>query len=190
MNETLPRIAYLILLLIAVSGYLIVEMRGNFGKSIRQMLAWGLIFLGVIAGFGLWDDIRQDIAPPQVIEGKRIELPRAGDGHFYIDLRLNGNMVRFMVDTGASDIALRRSDAQKAGIDTNTLRYTGFASTANGEVSTATTTIGLLQIGDIQDEDVRANVVQGDLDVSLLGMSYLRRFSRVGIEGNTMVLER
>ena len=49
---------------------------------------------------------------------------------------------------------------------------------------------GLIEIGDISDEDVRADVVEGDLDISLLGMSYLRRFARVGFEGETMVLER
>lgn len=190
MNENLPRVAYFVLLLIAVSGYMLVEMRKDFGKSLRQMLAWGLIFLGLIAGFGLWDDIRNDVAPQQIVEGRRIELPMASDGHFYVTLRVNGSDVDFMVDTGASDIALRRADAQRASIDIDALSYTGFASTANGTVSTAPVTIGLVEIGDIADENVSADVVQGDLDISLLGMSYLRRFARVGFEGDTMVLER
>lgn len=190
MNDNWPRIAYFVLLLIALSGYLIVEMRKDFGKSMRQMLAWGLIFLGLIAGFGLWDDIRKDVAPQQIVEGRRIELPVASDGHFYITLRLNGTNVDFMVDTGASDIALRRADAKRAGIEPDDLNYIGFASTANGRVSTAPVTIGLIEIGEIRDENVRADVVQGDLGISLLGMSYLRRFGRVGFEGETMVLER
>ena len=190
MSDDWPRIAYLGLLLIALSGYLIVEMRSNFGKSMRQMLAWGLIFLGLIAGFGLWDDIRRDVAPPQIVEGNRIELPISRDGHFHIDLRLNGTTVRFMVDTGASGIALRRQDAERAGIDPASLAYTGFASTANGIVSTAPATVGLVEIGNIRDEDVRVSVVEGDLDISLLGMTYLRRFARVGFEGDMMVLER
>lgn len=190
MSGEWPRVAYLVLLLLALGGYLIVELRRDFGKSIRQMLAWGMIFLGLIAGFGLWDDIRSNVAPPQIVEGNRIELPMARDGHFYIDLRLNGELVEFMVDTGASGIALTRADASAAGIDMDSLRYTGFASTANGIVSTAPVTIGLVEIGAIRDENVRANVVEGDLDTSLLGMSYLRRFARVGFEGETMVLER
>lgn len=190
MSDNWPRIAYLALLLLALSGYLIAEMRNDFSKSVRQLLAWGLIFLGLIAGFGLWDDIRSDVAPPQIVEGNRIELPMADDGHFYIDLRLNGTEVEFMVDTGASDIALRRNDAERAGIDMDALSFTGFASTANGIVSTAPVSIGLVEIGTIRDEDVSADVVEGDLDISLLGMSYLRRYARVGFEGETMVLER
>lgn len=189
-NGDFPRLAYLGLLLVALSGYLIIEMRSNPGKATRQVLAWGLIFLGLIAGFGLWNDIRSSVAPPQIVEGNRIELPAARDGHFYIDMRLNDTPVEFMVDTGASGIALRRRDAERIGISPDKLTYTGFASTANGTVSTAPVTISLVQVGDITDENVRANVVDGDLDQSLLGMSYLRRFARVGFEGDTMVLER
>lgn len=190
MNDNWPRIAYFVLLLLALGGYLITEMRNDFSKSVRQMLAWGLIFLALIAGFGLWDDIRNQVAPPQIVDGNRVELPMANDGHFYIDLRLNGTEIPFMVDTGASDIALRQADAERAGIDVDALRFTGFASTANGTVSTAPVTIGLVEIGNISDQDVSADVVQGDLDISLLGMTYLRRFARVGFEGETMVLER
>ncbi|MFD1797332.1 TIGR02281 family clan AA aspartic protease [Paracoccus aurantiacus] len=190
MNDQWPRIAYLVLLLLAVGGYLLTEMRQDFSKSLRQMLAWGLIFLGLIAGFGLWDDIRRDVAPPQMVEGNRIELPMSGDGHFYIDLRLNGTNVEFIVDTGASDIALTRRDAERIGLELDELSYSGIAYTANGVVSTAPVSIALIEIGEITDENVRADVVEGDLDTSLLGMSYLRRFARVGFEGETMVLER
>ena len=75
MSDEIPRVAYFVLLLIALGGYLIVEFRANPGKSLRQMLACGLIFLGLIAGFGLWEDIRNDVAPRQIVDGGRIELP-------------------------------------------------------------------------------------------------------------------
>ncbi|WP_220185274.1 TIGR02281 family clan AA aspartic protease [Paracoccus sp. S1E-3] len=188
--EDWPRFAYLALLLLALGGYLITELRRDFSKSLRQMLAWGLIVLGLLAGYGLWNDVRHQIAPPQIVQGDRIELPMASDGHFYVDLKLNGETVNFMVDTGASDIALRRRDAERIGLQLDALSYTGFAATANGTVSTAPVRISLIQIGDITDENVRADVVEGDLEISLLGMSYLRRFARVGFEGETMVLER
>ena len=87
-------------------------------------------------------------------------------------------------------VDLRSFYAERIGLELDALSYTGFASTANGTVSTAPVRISLVQIGDITDEDVRATVVEGDLEISLLGMSYLRRFARVGFEGETMVLER
>ncbi|MFV0409943.1 MAG: TIGR02281 family clan AA aspartic protease [Paracoccus sp. (in: a-proteobacteria)] len=190
MSGDWSRFAYLALLLIALSGYLIVELRSNPGRTMRQLMAWGLIFLGLIAGFGLWNDVRNSVAPPQIVEGSRVELPMGRDGHFHITIRLNDVPVEFLVDTGATDIALTRRDAERIGIDMEGLTYTGFASTANGIVSTAPVTISLMEIGGIVDEDVRADVVEGDLANSLLGMSYLRRFARVGFEGETMVLER
>lgn len=190
MSDEIPRVAYLVLLLVAISGYMLVEFRTRPGKSLRQLLAWGLIFLGLVAGFGLWEDIRRDVAAPQRVEGNRIELPLGNDGHFRIELRLNDTPVRFMVDTGATEIALRRRDAERIGLEPAALDYVNMASTANGTVYTAPVRIDRVEIGEIVDEDVPASVVEGELDVSLLGMTYLRRFARVSFEGETMVLER
>lgn len=190
MSDMFPRLAYLALLLVVVGGFLIVELRTRPGLAARNMLAWGLIFLGVIAGFGLWGDIRQDIAPAPVIEGHRIELPIGPDGHFNLTLMLNDTPVRFVVDTGASDIALRQRDARRIGLDPEGLAFIGKASTANGIVATAPVTIKLIEIGDIVDENVPASVVQGEMGQSLLGMSYLRRFNRISFEGDMLVLER
>ncbi|WP_313135845.1 retropepsin-like aspartic protease family protein [Paracoccus jeotgali] len=190
MGDEWPRAAYLVLLLVAVGGYLVADMRRDPGKSLRQLLAWGMIVLGLIAGYGLWSDIRHQVAPRQIVEGDRIELPMASDGHFYVELALNDTPVTFMVDTGASGIALRQRDAERIGLSPGALDFVGFASTANGTVSTAPVRIDRVTLGDFTDRNVRAEVVEGELEISLLGMAYLRRFSRVGFEGETMVLER
>ena len=190
MSDEIPRVAYFVLLLIALGGYLIVEFRANPGKSLRQMLAWGLIFLGLIAGFGLWEDIRNDVAPRQIVDGGRIELPKQDDGHFYIDMRLNGEAVEFMVDTGATQIALSPSDAERIGLDPETLSYSQMVATANGTAFAAPVRIDSIKIGGITDRDVAASVTDAPMDISLLGMSYLSRFARVSFEGEVMVLER
>ena len=185
------QLAYLVLLLIAVGGWFIAENRGNLGKSARQAAAWGLIFLGVIAAFGLWSDIRDDVLPRQSSIGEgRIEVPRAPDGHYYLVLELNGVPVQFVVDTGASDIVLTRADAERIGIDTSKLAFGGRASTANGTVSTAYVKVGDMRLGDIVDRDVRVSINGGEMDGSLLGMSYLRRFDRMEIADNKLVLSR
>ena len=62
--------------------------------------------------------------------------------------------------------------------------------TANGNVKTAPVTIDTLEIGDIVDRNVRAQVIGGNLQGSLLGMSYLRTFARVSFEGDLLILER
>jgi aspartyl protease family protein len=76
------------------------------------------------------------------------------------------------------------------GLDPGDLAYIGTAITANGQVRTAPVTIEEIAIGDIVDRNVRAWVIDGDMEGSLLGMSYLRTFARVSFEGDLLVLER
>jgi aspartyl protease family protein len=191
-SADLPRVAYLVLLGVAVAGWFIAENRNSLGKTMRMALAWGLIFLGVVAGFGLWSDVRTDIIPRQsvVADGARVEVPRAFDGHYYLTLRLDGTPVDFVVDTGASDIVLSREDAARIGLDPEALAYNGVALTANGQVRTARARVGEILLGGIADQDVMVSVTDGEMPGSLLGMAYLQRFSRIEIADGTLVLER
>lgn len=191
MGDELGRMAYLVLLLVAVGGFLLFELRARPGKTLRLAAAWAMIFLGVIALAGLWGDIRQAVAPQaRMLEGGRIEVPMGGDGHFHLTARVNGQPVRFVIDTGATTIALAEDDARRAGIDPDSLAFVGQARTANGIVQTATVMLDSLTIGEIAERDVPAVVLRSDLDLSLMGMSYLSRFARVSIEGNRLILER
>lgn len=190
-QDMFARLAYLALLLVAVGGWLIIDLRRNPGRSLQQVAIWVLIFLGVVAAVGLWGDIRRDIAPRQaVMEGGRVELPVAADGHFYLLAEVNGVTVRFVVDTGASDIVLTRRDAARVGLDPDGLSYFGQANTANGRVVTAPVRIAEFALGGIVDRDLRAVVNGGEMDGSLLGMAYLNRFSRLELSRDRMVLER
>lgn len=186
------RILYLVLLMVAVGGFLIVEFRRDAGATARGALAWGLIIVGLIAGFGLWQDIRGQLAPRQQVldGGARIEVPIGPDGHYHLTATVNGAPVRFVVDTGASTLALAPDDARRAGIDPDRLAYAGQARTAGGMVATAAVRLGSLRIGDVEDRAVAAMVIDADPGVSLMGMDYLSRFARVRIEGGTLVLER
>jgi aspartyl protease family protein len=105
-------------------------------------------------------------------------------------LEVNGHPTRFVVDTGATAIVLTRSAAQAAGIDTDDLIFSGRANTANGTVETAPVRLDTLALGDTLDTDVRAVVNNGQMFESLLGMSYLNRYSRIEISNGQLVLER
>ncbi|MEM8631158.1 MAG: TIGR02281 family clan AA aspartic protease [Pseudomonadota bacterium] len=186
------RLAYLVLLGAAVGGYFLVAERRNIGKLFRQAALWGLIFLGVIAGFGLWGDIRDDVVPRQsyVAEEGRIEVPRSPDGHYYLTLRVNDAPIRFVVDTGASQVVLTQEDARRAGIDPGSLAYVGRAHTANGLVSTAPVTLQSVELGPVSDARVRAQVNGGEMRESLLGMSYLDRYGSLEIRDGRLILTR
>ncbi|MGX0878845.1 aspartyl protease family protein [Roseovarius sp. MBR-154] len=190
-NFDLLNLTYLVILGSVILLWFVVQNRESLGKLMQQALIWGLIFVGAVAVVGLWNDIRQTVRPMQsVVSEDRIELPRAPDGHYYLTAEVNGEPVRFVVDTGASQVVLGQADAARIGIDTGALAYLGRAYTANGEVRTAAVTLDSVAVGPVRHEDVRAVVNQGEMNGSLLGMSYLQRFSSIEITGGTLVLTR
>ncbi|NGM46879.1 TIGR02281 family clan AA aspartic protease [Rhodobacter sp. SGA-6-6] len=190
-GDSFARLGYLALLLAAIGGWMIVEYRGRMGQALRVAAAWGLIFLGVMAAYGLWTDIRGPQAIPDQIltEAGRVELPRAPDGHYYATLTVNGVDLRFMADTGASTMVLTKADAKAIGLDPEALLYLGEAYTANGRVRTARVTLDTVGLGPFADSNVSAWVNEGEMDISLLGMDYLGRF-RIEIAGDKMILGR
>ncbi|AZV78111.1 TIGR02281 family clan AA aspartic protease [Parasedimentitalea marina] len=186
------RVIYLVLLLLVVGSWVFVQNRQSLGNTVQQLAIWAFIFLGVIAGYGLWGDIRSTVLPQQSVIGDagQIEVPRSNDGHYYLTLDVNSVPVSFLVDTGATDVVLNAADARRAGIDPDTLAYLGRANTANGEVRTASVWLDTISLGPITDTNVRVWVNQGELDQSLLGMSYLQRWSSIEIRSGSLVLTR
>ncbi|MGL4321322.1 MAG: retropepsin-like aspartic protease family protein [Paracoccaceae bacterium] len=188
-SDDMARLAYLLIVLLAILGWVFVEYRGRMGFAMRSAAAWVMIFVGVTAGYGLWTDM-QDRASSSVDVGNgTIALPRHLDGHYYAPLTVNGNDVEFMVDTGATQMVLSMDDAEKLGIDPASLAFLGEAQTANGIVRTARVVLPVVEFGPFRDTDVVAYVSEGEMDGSLLGMSYLGQF-RIEIANREMILRR
>lgn len=191
-GDDVARLAYLALLLTAVGGYFVAESRANLGQNLRHALIWVLIFVGVLAGVSLWSDIRDDISPQQSViqDTGQIVLPRAFDGHFYATLRMNGQPIDFIVETGANNIVLTKEDAARIGVEMNALRFYGRAMSANGEVRTAPARIAKVELLGVQDFGVEVWVNEGEMPRSLLGNDYLQRFEKIEISRNQLVLTR
>jgi aspartyl protease family protein len=115
-------------------------------------------------------------------------LMRAPDGHFYAEAQVNGATIRFLVDSGASDVVLSRADAQRAGIMASPGEFTAEAQSANGTVKLKPVTIGRIAIGPVATEGVAGAVAETGLPISLLGQSFLSRVKRVEIEEDAMRL--
>lgn len=185
------RLLYLSLILGVVGFYFVVSNRQQMGRMVRHAVLWALIFIGLLAGAGLWQDVAPRLAPAQIVRGEGvIEVPRDQGGHYVARAAVNGETVTFLIDTGASNIVLSRADAERAGIDVDNLAFVGRAQTANGMVRTAPVRIDRLEFGGIVDEDVKAYVTDGDLFGSLLGMDYLHRYAKIEIERGKLVLTR
>ncbi|WP_376873851.1 TIGR02281 family clan AA aspartic protease [Albirhodobacter sp. R86504] len=190
-NDQIPSLIYFVVLLIALGGYVVVEVVRSPARGTRNLIAWGLIFLAVAAGAALWDQMKGGMLSPQasVAQGGRIEIPMARDGHYYVTPELNGVPVRFMVDTGASDIVMSARDAERIGLDPSGLVYVGRAQTANGTVAIAPVRIDRFELGEDTALNIRAMVNEGEMGGSLLGMAYLQRFAKVSFEQGRLILE-
>ena len=107
---------------------------------------------------------------------RSVVLTKARNGHFEVEARVDGRRIEFLVDTGASHIALRESAAARLGIYPRPSDYTVRVSTANGVTKAALVQLRSVEVGDIIVRDVPA-IVHSDqgLGVNLLGMSFLSR---------------
>ncbi len=126
-----------------------------------------------------------------VSSGRSLMVERERDGHFHIDSRINGRFVGMLVDTGASMVVLRETDAANAGIRPHLSEYTAVVSTANGKVKGAPTTLDRIELGGITVFDVPALVLPDEvLSTNLLGMSFLSRLKRYEVADGRLVLEQ
>ncbi len=181
---------YLGLLLAAIGGWMMVEFRQRLGATLRMALGWGLIFMAMMAGYGVWQDLRHDILPHQSVTANgEVRVPRANDGHYYLRLTINGTEIPFLADTGATNVVLSPQDARTLGMDPASLPYLGEAMTANGKVRTARVTLPLVQLGPFTDENLGVFVNEASMENSLLGMDYLGRF-HIELLGDVMILRR
>lgn len=110
------------------------------------------------------------------------------NGHYVIEVMVNGMPITFLIDTGASEVVLNLADARRVGFEPRTLRYTQRFETANGEVRGAPVTLRELRIGQLQLYDLEASVNEGPLSVSLLGMSFLQRLTSYEVRDGRLVL--
>lgn len=112
-------------------------------------------------------------------------------GHFQVEGAVDGRRLDFMVDTGATVIALRERDAGKLGIFPTPRDYTGRSSTANGIVKVAPVRLPSLEVNGIRVYDVAAVVIPDEsLSVNLLGMSFLSRLRRFEMANGRLVMEQ
>jgi aspartyl protease family protein len=130
------------------------------------------------------------LARVQNLSNRQVEIPAESDGHYYVGAEINFQAVRLMVDTGASVVALRQSDAEAAGIRVRPAEFDQPVSTANGTAYAASAELDSVSINDIEVSGVRALILPDDqLGISLLGGSFLNRLARFQVADGTLVLE-
>jgi aspartyl protease family protein len=134
----------------------------------------------------------QDNAPRQPVHsGRRMTLESGRDGHFEVEARIEGRSIDFLVDTGASLVILRESEAARIGIRPLRSDYTATVSTANGKIKAAPAKLDRIELGGITVYDVQALVLpDGVLPRNLLGMSFLSQLKRYEFANSRLMLEQ
>lgn len=120
--------------------------------------------------------------------GMRIVLTATSGGHFVTAGSINGQAVRFLVDTGATNVSMSEQDAKRLGIDF-AKGQRGLANTANGQVIAHRVSLGAVRVGDVTVYNVDATIVPAPIDPILLGNSFLSRF-QMKRENDTLTLDK
>lgn len=148
-----------------------------------------VIVAGVAIGLALPSGKRPVEAAAVASDGTIREtlLEREGNGHFYVHAKVNGELVRFLIDTGASGVALTEKDARRVGIDFSPGEFEEVGQGAAGPIRGKLVTIKTVEVEGKKVTNVRGAVLQGS-ELSLLGQSYLSRIGGVEMRGDYMVL--
>ncbi len=123
--------------------------------------------------------------------GRTVVIPRDSRGHFQVNARVDGRQMGFMVDTGASVIALTATDAARLGLRPAAREFTAQVKTANGTVRAARTQLNRVEIDGVTVRDVAALIVPDEaLSENLLGLSFLSKLRRFEYSNGRLVLEQ
>ena len=167
-------------------------------QLLRDIAIWTVIvlvgvllysFRGEIGGAAL--RIRSEIMPsyPVAAPGKEMVVSQDAGGGYYVTGNVNGKPVRFLVDTGASEIVLSPADAQRVGADLSALAFNHQVQTANGVGFGASYTAARFQVGSIALTEVPMQVNKAAMSSSLLGMTFFSRLQSFRFEGSKLYLK-
>ncbi len=191
-NDVMLGGLYILMAIMLVLGTL-MSRREPAARMITMALAWVAIFAGGFILFTFRDDfgwvaqrLRAEAVGTPVLQGRETRIPMAIDGHFWVEGRLNGEKVKFLVDSGATMTTVDRDTALKAGVPVSAQRDQ-YVRTGNGIIRVSSGRAAELKIGGIVRHDIGVQVADND-DLNVLGMNFLSSLNRWGVEGRWLVL--
>jgi aspartyl protease family protein len=191
-NDLMLGGVYILMAIMLVLGGL-MSRREPIARQLTMTLAWVAIFGAGFILFTFRDNfslvgqrLKAEAMGTPVVQGRETRIPMAIDGHFWVEGRVNGVPVKFLVDSGATMTTIDRDTANKAGVPVSP-RADQFVRTGNGIIRVATGRARDLAVGGIERHDVGLQVAEHD-DLNVLGMNYLSSLSRWGVEGRWLVL--
>lgn len=196
-DNTGPQAVKLVILLVVFIVILIGMRHVRLPHVLRAAAVWGAMLVGLVALYAyrapletVGREMLSVLMPGMTItSGEQVIVRRAFRGHFVVDGFVDGTPIDFLFDTGASVVVLSADDARRAGFHPETLDYRIPVMTAAGLTRVAPVRVAEIRVGSIVAENVRAAVARpGDLDASLLGLTFLDRLSGYEVRRDRLVL--
>ncbi len=163
--------------------------------TLRYAAAWVAIFAGVFVlflfrdeGAQVWNRAKLQLGGARTtISGSTLTVPMSGDGHFWVDVMVNGREARFLVDSGATTTMLSTELAETAKIDVDA-NFPVPVETANGTISASVARVERLEVGPIVQHDAHALVAPQAASLNVLGMSFLSSLKSWRVEAGKLIL--
>jgi len=191
-NDVMLGGVYILMAVMLVLGAL-MSRREPIAKLVTMALAWIAIFGAGFILFTFRDNfgwvaqrLKAEATGTPVEEGRETRIPMAIDGHFWVEADVNGEPVKFLVDSGATMTTIDRSTARRTGVEVSP-RADQYVRTGNGIIRVSSGTAAEFEIGGIVRRDVRLQVAEHD-NLNVLGMNFLSSLTRWGVEGRWLVL--
>ena len=196
-DQDMPWLARSIALLALVSAGVIFGRQIKFAEAARNVAIWVVILAVLVIGYALRDDlsglgtrIQSEFLPsdPVASGDHSMTLVQDDNGDYHVYGTADGIRIRFLVDTGATDIVLAPSDARRLGVNTASLHFLRGTETANGEGASAPYQLDRLNIGPVQLWNVSVSINRAEMHTSLLGMAFLKRMKSFEFRGNELII--
>ncbi len=136
------------------------------------------------------DRVLSDLFPSKAINKnhKQLVLNISQDGHYYLNVKIKNYEVKFMVDTGASDVVIDERIALKLGYNLQNIKYDKIFQTANGQSAGASIYFDEVDVSGVKFYNVQASITNADLVIPLLGMSFLQKFYKYEFYRDKLIL--
>lgn len=190
-------VGYLTALLLLISAGVARLRREALAQHLRHVAIWAAIVAGLALAVAYRDDLagvpqRLQMAfgagAPVAVGDRQLAVAQNAAGAYVVVGAVNGQRVRFIVDTGATDTVLSPQDARRVGAPMAALRYEDAAETANGVGYSAPYVATRLEVGSIRFDDFKVAVNQAPMSHSLLGMSFLNRLESFEFRDRKLIL--
>lgn len=181
--------------MLAIVGSALFARRIPIGQAAKMALAWVAIFAVGLTIYAYRNEfsamgqrVWSEISPPETVaEGETLRIRKSADGHFWVDVLVNGNSERFLVDSGATITGLSIGAAQRSGVEAG-FGYPLVINTANGAINADRATAETLVVGTIRRENFNVVIAEEFGGTNVLGMNFLSSLSSWSVEGDWLIL--